>query len=39
MKEPIVRIENASEATVEFLIKIGILYVDESGMHVSEVQK
>lgn len=36
MKEPIVSIERASEATIEFLIKVGILFVDENGIHVTE---
>lgn len=39
MKKPIIQIESASEATIEYLIKLGILYVDESGIHVSEVGK
>lgn len=36
MKEPIIAVERASEATIEFLIKVGILFVDEDGIHVTE---
>lgn len=36
MKEPIIAIENTNEATIEFLIKVGILFVDENGIHVAE---
>lgn len=36
MKEPIIAVERASEATIEFLIKVGILFVDENGIHVAD---
>lgn len=39
MKKPIITIENANEATIEFLIKVGILFADENGIHVAEKQK
>lgn len=37
--KPIIPIKRVSEATIEFLIKIGILYVDESGLHVIDVEQ
>lgn len=36
MKEQILPIKRASEETINFLIKVGILYVDETGIHVIE---
>lgn len=36
MKEPIIPIEKASEETIKALIDAGYLYVDESGIHVTE---
>lgn len=36
MKKEIVPIRRVSEEVIEFLIKIGILYTDENGLHVIE---
>lgn len=36
MKKEIIPIRRASEPIIEFLIKIGILYFDKDGLHVSE---
>lgn len=36
MKAPIIPIEKANEETVNALIKAGYLYVDETGIHVTE---
>lgn len=36
MKEPIITIENTNEDIIEFLVKVGILFVDENGIHVTE---
>lgn len=34
--KPIINIERASEETIQMLIKLGILYTDETGLHVRE---
>ena len=39
MKTPIIPIEKANEETVKALIELGYLYVDESGLHVTEETK
>lgn len=39
MEKPIVSIENASEETIQFLLKIGVLRKDESGFHVVKSEK
>lgn len=36
MKQPIIEIGRASEETVMALIKMGILIVNENGIHVKE---
>lgn len=36
MKQPIIEIGRASEETVMALIKMGILIVNETGIHVKE---
>ena len=39
MKEPIIPIERANEETINALIELGYLYVDENGLHVVDQQK
>lgn len=36
MKNPIISIPRASEELIKSLIRAGILFVDESGVHVKE---
>lgn len=35
MKQPIVPIKRASESTILALVSAGILFIDESGVHVN----
>lgn len=36
MKTPIIPIEKADEKTINILMELGYLYVDETGIHVAE---
>lgn len=36
MKTPIIPIEKADEKTINLLIELGYLYVDEKGIHATE---
>lgn len=36
MKAPIIPIENANKKTINALVELGYLYVDETGIHVTE---
>lgn len=36
MKTPIIPIEKADKKTINALIELGYLYVDETGIHVAE---
>lgn len=36
MKKPIIPIERANEALIEHLLDLGILYTDETGIHVKD---
>lgn len=36
MKEPMIPIQRANESTIKALIDAGILYVDDTGIHVTE---
>lgn len=36
MGKPIITIERANENTIQALIDLGVLYTDETGIHVSE---
>jgi hypothetical protein len=36
MKTPIIPIEKAEEKTINLLIELGYLYVDENGIHAAE---
>ena len=39
MKKPIIEIKTASEAVTKRLIELGILFVDENGIHAKETCK
>ena len=39
MKKPIINIPRASEELIKSLISAGILFVDETGVHVKENHK
>lgn len=39
MKKPIINIPRASEELIKSLINAGILFVDETGVHVKENHK
>ena len=39
MKAPIIPIKRANEETINALIELGYLYVDENGLHVTEETK
>lgn len=36
MKTPIIPIKKADDKTINVLVKLGYLYVDETGIHVTE---
>ena len=38
MKTPIIPIEKAEEKTINLLIELGYLYVDENGIHAKDEQ-
>ena len=38
MGKPIITIERANEKTIQALIDLGVLYTDETGIHVSDEQ-
>ena len=39
MKKPIIEIKSANEAVTKKLIELGILFVDNNGLHVKEEAK
>lgn len=39
MKTPIIPIKKADEKTINALVELGYLYMDETGIHVTEQTK